>query len=87
MDEVLLQILSAGDAPAMVALLALGLARGWIITAREANLHRESAQMWKAAYDTKMAADTMTRAQFDELLEGSRTSRAFIESFMKAVDR
>jgi hypothetical protein len=71
----------------LLVLLFVGLAKGWIVTRREAETYRENEAIWRDAYNAKSAADNITREQFNELLESSKTTRAFIESFMKAVER
>jgi hypothetical protein len=81
-------ILSAADGVGTVGIAVLvlvALLRGWLITPREAKLYRENEKIWRDAYNAKVAADTITREQFDELFEGVKLSRSFIEAFMKSV--
>jgi len=86
MDPLTAALVQGGGTVGMLTFLFVALAKGWLVTRREADSYRENEQIWRAAYDAKVAADSMTKEQFNELLEGSRTSRAFIESFMKAVE-
>lgn len=69
----------------LLVLLFIALTKGWLVTAREAESYRENAQIWKDAYDAKVEKDSISRAQFDELLEASKTTRAFIDAFMRQV--
>lgn len=86
MDAVPFTIDQVGTVSLMLAFI-IALVRGWLVTKREADSYRHDRDNWRTAYENETKVnDTQTR-QLDQLLDASKTSRAFLEGIQKVIEK